>query len=119
MRGMKSSIVLLVVIAATSLGAQQEPAAPAAALTDTVISLDRIVAVVGVQPITQYDVQERMLQELLRWTGLHVEDVGVGVDGCGVATFALPDHLWLKGETARWPSHRHRPALPPDRPPRP
>lgn len=62
MRGMKSSIVLLVVIAATSLGAQQEPAAPAAALTDTVISLDRIVAVVGVQPITQYDVQERMLQ---------------------------------------------------------
>jgi peptidyl-prolyl cis-trans isomerase SurA len=56
---MKSSIILLVA-AAASLGAQEPVAAPAA--KDTVIPLDRIVAVVGVQPITQYDVQERMLQ---------------------------------------------------------
>jgi peptidyl-prolyl cis-trans isomerase SurA len=49
---------------AASLGAQQptQPTPPAPAPRDTVISLDRIVAVVGVQPITQYDVQERLLQ---------------------------------------------------------
>lgn len=56
---MKSSIIVLVA-AAAGLGAQQPTAAPAP--RDTVLSLDRIVAVVGVQPITQYDVQERMLQ---------------------------------------------------------
>jgi peptidyl-prolyl cis-trans isomerase SurA len=56
---MRSSIVLLVA-AAANVGAQQRTPAPVRA--DTVIALDRIVAVVGVQPITQYDVQERMLQ---------------------------------------------------------
>ena len=63
---MKSSIFVLVA-AAASLGAQQPTPAPTAVAPapvrkDTVIQLDRIVAVVGVQPITQYDVQERMLQ---------------------------------------------------------
>jgi L-asparaginase II len=37
-----------------------------------------------------HPVQDRMLQELLRWTELRPADVSVGVDGCGVATFALP-----------------------------
>ena len=62
MKGMKFSIILLVV-AATSLGAQQQPTpAPGAPINDTIVALDRIVAVVGVHPITQYDVQERILQ---------------------------------------------------------
>lgn len=56
---MKSSIFLLAAVAA-SLGAQEPAVAPAP--KDTVVPLDRIVAVVGIQPITQYDVQERMLQ---------------------------------------------------------
>jgi len=39
------------------------PAAPAAAATgdSTVVPLDRVIAVVGDQPITQYDLQERIL----------------------------------------------------------
>ena len=56
---MKSSMILLAAVAA-GLGAQQPTPAPVRG--DTVIPLDRIVAVVGVQPITQYDVQERILQ---------------------------------------------------------
>jgi L-asparaginase II len=36
-----------------------------------------------------HPVQRRMLDELVRWTGLAREDVPVGVDGCGVATFGL------------------------------
>jgi hypothetical protein len=46
-------------------GAQQPtpvaPPVPAASRDTTIIPLDRIIAVVGEQPITQYDVQERML----------------------------------------------------------
>lgn len=63
MRGMTSSVFILA-IAAAALGAQQPtPAAqvPPATPDSTVIPLDRIVAIVGDQPITQYDVQERML----------------------------------------------------------
>jgi peptidyl-prolyl cis-trans isomerase SurA len=37
------------------------PASAATAAPDTVIPLDRIIAVVGEQPITQYDLQERIL----------------------------------------------------------
>ncbi|MGH7637600.1 MAG: hypothetical protein ACREOK_08100, partial [Gemmatimonadaceae bacterium] len=62
MKGMKCSIILLVA-AAASLGAQQLPTpVPGAPINDTIVALDRIVAVVGVHPITQYDVQERILQ---------------------------------------------------------
>jgi peptidyl-prolyl cis-trans isomerase SurA len=54
--------VLLLVVAA-ALNAQQptSPVAPSP-VRDSVVPLDRIVAVVGDQPITQYDLQERMLQ---------------------------------------------------------
>lgn len=55
MTGMKS-FVLLAALAAGA--AAQQPATPA---RDTVISLDRVVAIVGDQPITQYDLQERLL----------------------------------------------------------
>ena len=37
-----------------------------------------------------HPVQERMLREVIRWTGLAEEDIELGVDGCGVVTFALP-----------------------------
>ena len=67
MRGMRfSPVVLVALCATTALHAQQptSPRAPAAApaASDTsIVPLDRIVAIVGDQPITQYDLQERML----------------------------------------------------------
>ncbi len=59
--GMKASMIL-VVAAAAALGGQQPTPTLATAARDSIIPLDRIVAVVGDQPITQYDLQERMLQ---------------------------------------------------------
>src|SRR5688572_7218415 len=57
---MKSSL-LLSMLAAGAIHAQQ-PTVPATPARDTtVVPLDRIVAVVGDQPITQYDIQERLL----------------------------------------------------------
>lgn len=37
-----------------------------------------------------HPVQRRMLDEMARWSGVPQELIGVAVDGCGVATFALP-----------------------------
>jgi L-asparaginase II len=37
-----------------------------------------------------HPVQERMRAEIARWTGLPAADLGTGVDGCGVVTFAVP-----------------------------
>lgn len=39
---------------------------------------------------TEHPVQLRMLQEVARWSGMRTETIDVAVDGCGVATFALP-----------------------------
>lgn len=50
------SPILALAFAVAAAGAQ-EPAVP----RDTTVALDRVVAVVGDQPITQYDLQERML----------------------------------------------------------
>ena len=46
-------------------------------------------------PLTGYHqpahaVQQRMLQEIARWTGLTPDEVGTATDGCGVVTFAAP-----------------------------
>ena len=67
-RGMKSGLILLAATVAqvTAAGAQQSSAPPArsaapAQTRDTVIPLDRIVAVVGDQVITHFDVQERLI----------------------------------------------------------
>ena len=38
----------------------------------------------------EHPVQGRMLAEVARWAQLPQEAVGLGTDGCGVATFALP-----------------------------
>jgi peptidyl-prolyl cis-trans isomerase SurA len=60
--GMKPLLILALV--ASAAGAQEPaPASPVATpVRDTsVVALDRIVAVVGDQPITQFDVQERIL----------------------------------------------------------
>ncbi len=51
-----TSPILALAFAAAAAGAQ-EPAVP----RDTTVALDRVIAVVGDQPITQYDLQERML----------------------------------------------------------
>lgn len=37
-----------------------------------------------------HPVQWRMLEEISRWSGRAVDEIGLGTDGCGVATFALP-----------------------------
>jgi L-asparaginase II len=37
-----------------------------------------------------HPVQRRMASELAQWSGVPERSFGVGVDGCGVATFALP-----------------------------
>ena len=37
-----------------------------------------------------HPVQRRCLAEVAAWTGLHVDDVPHGTDGCGVPSFALP-----------------------------
>ncbi|HET7790347.1 MAG TPA: asparaginase [Gemmatimonadales bacterium] len=38
----------------------------------------------------EHPVQQRILSEVARWTDVPVSKIGVGVDGCGVACFALP-----------------------------
>lgn len=38
----------------------------------------------------EHPVQERMLRVVAEWSGLEAEEIGLGVDGCGVTTFALP-----------------------------
>lgn len=57
---MKSLVFALVTLWTATAAAQELPALLAPGDT-TVVSLDRIVAIVGDQPITQYDLQERML----------------------------------------------------------
>jgi L-asparaginase II len=38
----------------------------------------------------EHPVQRRCLEEVSAWTGVPVDDVGQGIDGCGVLCFALP-----------------------------
>jgi L-asparaginase II len=38
----------------------------------------------------EHPVQQRMLTEVARWTGIAADDIPMAVDGCGVLTFALP-----------------------------
>jgi len=38
----------------------------------------------------EHPVQQRCLAEVARWTGMPAEEIGVAVDGCGVACFAMP-----------------------------
>ena len=37
-----------------------------------------------------HEVQKCCLASVAHWTGLHTEQIGVAVDGCGVAEFAMP-----------------------------
>ncbi len=38
----------------------------------------------------EHPVQGRILAEIARWAGMPLEAIGLGVDGCGAVTFALP-----------------------------
>ncbi|HEX4562369.1 MAG TPA: asparaginase, partial [Gemmatimonadales bacterium] len=38
----------------------------------------------------EHPVQQRCLAEVSRWTGVPEKQIGVAVDGCGVACFAIP-----------------------------
>ena len=40
--------------------------------------------------LAEHPVQQRMLAEMSRWTGIDKEDIPLAVDGCGITTFALP-----------------------------
>ena len=40
----------------------------------------------------EHPVQGRILSEVARWAGVPFEAIGLGVDGCGVVSFALPLH---------------------------
>jgi len=63
MRMRRHGFLIVLLAAVTPLAAQRPTGSPLAPPfpRDTTIPLDRIVAVVGDQPITQYDVQERMI----------------------------------------------------------
>lgn len=37
-----------------------------------------------------HPVQQRMLREVVRWSGVPAEEIPTGVDGCGVTCFAVP-----------------------------
>jgi L-asparaginase II len=39
---------------------------------------------------TDHQVQQRILEEVTRWTGIERSRVGIGADGCGVPSFAVP-----------------------------
>ena len=38
----------------------------------------------------EHPVQQRMLEEVARWTGLSADSIPTAVDGCGVETYAVP-----------------------------
>ena len=38
----------------------------------------------------EHPVQQRMLEEVARWTDVPADDIATGVDGCGVVTFGVP-----------------------------
>ena len=38
----------------------------------------------------EHPVQQRCLAEVSRWTGMATNEIGIAVDGCGVACFAMP-----------------------------
>ena len=38
----------------------------------------------------EHPVQQRMLQEMVRWTDVPADEIGTATDGCGVVTFAAP-----------------------------
>jgi L-asparaginase II len=40
--------------------------------------------------VPTHQVQRRCLEEVSRWTGIHVDGIPHGTDGCGVPSFALP-----------------------------
>jgi L-asparaginase II len=50
-----------------------------------------------------HPVQQRMLEEVARWTGLSAEVVSTAVDGCGVVTYSVPLARLAQG-TARFAS---------------
>jgi L-asparaginase II len=40
--------------------------------------------------LPEHPVQQRMLSETARWTGVAADDISAATDGCGIPTFALP-----------------------------
>jgi L-asparaginase II len=54
-----------------------------------------------------HPVQRRMLEEVSRWTEVPADRIGMGVDGCGVVTFAVP-LTSLAGAFARLAAAAHR-----------
>ncbi|HKJ01518.1 MAG TPA: asparaginase [Longimicrobiales bacterium] len=55
----------------------------------------------------EHPVQRRMLEEIVRWTGLGASQVGTAVDGCGVVCFGVPLHA-MAGSFARFAASAYR-----------
>jgi L-asparaginase II len=47
--------------------------------------------------LPEHPVQQRLLGEIARWVDLPFEAMGLGTDGCGVVSFALPLHRMALG----------------------
>ena len=47
-----------------------------------------------------HPVQKRMFHEVARWSGVAVEGIGTGVDGCGVVCFAIPVQFMARAYAA-------------------
>jgi L-asparaginase II len=45
----------------------------------------------------EHPVQQRMLQEVSRWTGIPADEIPTAIDGCGVTTFAGPLRAFASG----------------------
>lgn len=50
--------------------------------------------------VAEHPVQVRMAAEVARWTGCPEDDLGRGVDGCGVVCFSAPLHALARGYAA-------------------
>lgn len=57
--------------------------------------------------LAEHAVQRRMLEEVVRWTGVEAARVDTAVDGCGVLCFSVPLHA-MAGSFARFAAAAHR-----------
>lgn len=57
--------------------------------------------------LAAHPVQRRMLDEIVRWTGVDATAVGTAVDGCGVVCFSVPLDA-MAGSFARFAAAAHR-----------
>jgi L-asparaginase II len=57
--------------------------------------------------LAEHPVQQRMTDEMVRWTGVARSDIEKGVDGCGVVCFSVPLHA-MAASFARFAAAAYR-----------